>query len=63
MKWFTRRPKTPSILDELRAALDANPGQWQPFPDSMAMGRKAFLLYDVVGEPDGTVWIRKKPNA
>jgi hypothetical protein len=63
MKWFSRKPKPPSGPEIVRDTCDPNPGEWQPFPDNLAIGRKALLLYDVIGETDGTVWIRKKPNA
>lgn len=63
MKWFNRKPKAQSVLDDLRSAIDANPGQWQPLPEGIALTRDAFLLYDVVGGPLDAVWIRKKLNA
>lgn len=66
---FRRRQPKPAAastpVSALGGRLAASPGVWFEWPADVALylERDSFLIYDVMGEPDGTVWIRQKRHA
>lgn len=65
MKWFNRKPKTTSAFDEFCDRVTASHGEWIKWPANvnLVLARESFFHHEVKAGPDGTVWIRKKPNA